>query len=346
MNSQIYNLLNDGGDHKGRRSSLDMVPLRVLLHEYGEELFNYYGEDFYVPGDEEKWLNDGEVNSDTMILCMVDRSEGYKITKKDVRKKIRKAGSQRRRKIKHRYSYVNPMNRIHGYIVLKKENIQKFPEKKVASILAIATTTFSDKRGVGSDIMDLSIQLMKECGYDDIILEASNDYAYVEEDDDEWEDEEETSSDEEEDEEEDTSSDEEQDEEEERSWYPTEEVLDIISHELWRKTMRKSEGADPYYNIDKEYIWMVVNDYLFHTEEGNIENSDEEEEEEEEEYSLSEEPEDYEYGGYWYKEGKKSQQRLIEFYEKFGFVEEPDIYLNWGCYDENPYPTMIYSVVS
>jgi hypothetical protein len=269
-----------------------------------------------------------------------------------VRKKIRKAGSQRRRKIKHRYSYVNPMNRIHGYIILKKENIQKFPEKKIASILAIATTTFSDKRGVGSDIMDLSIQLMKECGYDDIILEASNDYAYVEEDDDEWEDEDETSSDEEEDEEEGTSSDEEEYEEEERSWYPTEEVLDIISHELWRKTMRKSEGSDPYYNIDKEYIGMVVNDYLFHTEEGNIENSDEEEEEEkeeeeeEEEYSLSEEPEDYEYGGYWYKEGKKSQQRLIEFYEKFGFVEDPDIYLNWGCYDENPYPTMIYSVVS
>ena len=62
MNSQIFNLLNDGGDHKGRRSSLDMVPLRDFLHEYGEELFNYYGEDFYVPGDEEKWLNDGEVN--------------------------------------------------------------------------------------------------------------------------------------------------------------------------------------------------------------------------------------------------------------------------------------------
>tara|TARA_Y100000593_G_scaffold83061_1_gene156375 strand:- start:1083 stop:2039 length:957 start_codon:yes stop_codon:yes gene_type:complete len=318
-----------------------MVPLRDFLHEYGEELFSYYGEDFYVPGDEENWLNDGEVNSDTMILCMVDRSEGYKITKKDVRKKIRKAGSQRRRKIKHRYSYVNPMNRIHGYIVLKKEKIQKFPEKKIASILAIATTTFSDKRGVGSDIMDLSIKLMKECGYDNIILEASNDYAYVEEDEGEWEEEEETSSDEEEN----TSSDEEGglEEDEEQFWYPTEEVLDIISHELWRKTMRKSEGSNPYYNIDKEYIWMIVNDYLSHTEE---EEEEEEEEGEEEEYCLSEEPEDYEYGGYWYKEGKKSQQRLIEFYEKFGFVEDPDIYLNWGCYDENPYPTMIYTVVS
>tara|TARA_Y100000590_G_scaffold153616_1_gene176442 strand:- start:11897 stop:12931 length:1035 start_codon:yes stop_codon:yes gene_type:complete len=344
MNSQIYNLLNDGGDHKGRRSSLAMVPLRDFLHEYGEELFSYYGEDFYVPGDEENWLNDGEVNSDTMILCMVDRSEGYKITKKDVRKKIRKAGSQRRRKIKHRYSYVNPMNRIHGYIVLKKEKIQKFPEKKIASILAIATTTFSDKRGVGSDIMDLSIKLMKECGYDNIILEASNDYAYVEEDDGEWEEEEETSSDEEEN----TSSDEEGglEEDEEQFWYPTEEVLDIISHELWRKTMRKSEGSNPYYNIDKEYIWMIVNDYLSHTEEEEEEEEEEGEEGEEEEYCLSEEPEDYEYGGYWYKEGKKSQQRLIEFYEKFGFVEDPDIYLNWGCYDENPYPTMIYTVVS
>ena len=106
--------------------------------------------------------------------------------------------------------------------------------------------------------------------------------------------------------------------------------------------MRKPEGCNPYYNIDKEYIWMIVSDYLFHTEAEDVEVNDEEEEE----YELSEEPEDYEYGGYWYKEGKKSQQRLMEFYEKFGFVEDPDIYLNWGCYDDNPYPTMRYSLVS
>ena len=116
--------------------------------------------------------------------------------------------------------------------------------------------------------------------------------------------------------------------------------------------MRKPEGDIPYYNIGKDYIWDNVNSYL------SCEIDGEECEEEyvlsenevildleEEEYELSEEPEDYEYGGYWYKEGKKSQQRLMEFYEKFGFVEDPDIYLNWGCYDENPYPTMRYSVV-
>ena len=353
MNTQIYNFLNNDGIHKGRRSSLDIVTLRGFLHEYGEELVNYYGEDFYIPG-EEKWLSDGEMKTDTMILCMVDFCDDNSfITKKSVRRSLRRAGSERRKRIKHRYSYENPMNRIHGFVVLTKESIEKYPEKKVMSISTIATSIFSENRGIGSDMMDILIHIAKECDYDDIILEAANDYAAQTEEEDDSEEGDERWWDEEEEE----GEEEEEEDEEEYIWEPTEEILEIISHELWRKTMRKPEGDTPYYNIGKDYIWDNVNSYLtceIEEEEGEDILSEKEvildfggeEEEEEEEYCLSEEPEDYEYGGYWYKEGKKSQKRLMEFYEKFGFIEDPDIYLNWGCYDEHPYPTMRLTVLS
>ena len=51
-------------------------------------------------------------------------------------------------------------------------------------------------------------------------------------------------------------------------------------------------------------------------------------------------PKDYEYGGFWYKKGIRSQEKLIDFYKKFGFKEDPNVYLNWGCFSDYPYPSM------
>ena len=346
MNKEIYNfLLWDQKLVKGERSGLSLFTLKDFLYKYGGDLQKYYSEDFYVQGDEEVWppeYTEG-CESDSMILCMVDTCDDKKvITKKSVRKSLRKAGSERRRRIKHRYSYENPMNRIHGFAVLKREYSPTYPEKKLMSISTIATTIFSENRGVGSDMMDIIIHLGNVCKYDDIILEAANEHAYYafgyesEEEEEEWDTEEEEEGEE---------------EEQDNIWYPTEEVLEIITHELWRKTMRKPEGDNPYYNLGKDYIWENVESYLLNeiAEEGEEEEGDKEDvdvEEDVERVSLPEEPEDYEYGGFWYKKGKESQSRLMEFYGKFGFVEDPDIYLNWACYDENPYPTMRYSVVS
>ena len=159
------------------------------------------------------------------------------------------------------------MNRIHGFVVITKESIEKYPDKKVMSISTIATSIFSENRGIGSDMMDIVIHIAKECGYDDIILEAANDYAAqteAEEDSEEgderwWDEEEHEEEDEEEDDEEE---DEEEEDEEEYIWEPTEEILEIISHELWRQTMRKPEGDTPYYNIGNDYIWDNVNSYM------------------------------------------------------------------------------------
>jgi hypothetical protein len=30
----------------------------------------------------------------------------------------------------------------------------------------------------------------------------------------------------------------------------------------------------------------------------------------------------------------------MEFYGKWGFKEDPDVHMNWGCYEEIPFPTM------
>ena len=318
---------------KGGRSGLSLITLKDFLYKYGECLQNYYGEDFYTNGSGEVWSHDNTkgCESDTMILCMADLCEDDTvITKKSIRKSLRRAGSKRRRRIKHRYSYENPMNRIHGFIVLTRVYIPKYPKNKVMSISTIATSIFSDYHGIGSDLMDIIIHLGKVCRYDDIILEVANDFAYNAFEEDSEEEEEEG----------------EDEEEEDNTWYPTEEVLDVISHELWRKTMRKPEGINPYYNLGKDYIWNNVNSYLLHEVAVDDQNDIENEMNDQKEYSLSEEPEDYEYGGFWYKKGKLSQRRLMEFYEKFGFVEDSDIYLNWACYDEYPYPTMRYSLIS
>ena len=69
-----------------------------------------------------------------------------------------------------------------------------------------------------------------------------------------------------------------------------------------------------------------------------------EEDEEKQPNYVHEEPGDNEYGGFWYRKGYKSQEGLIGFYKKFGFVDEPKVNLEWSCYSEIPFPSMICSL--
>jgi len=361
MNAQLYRTLWDNEKenwYEGLRTELPMMSLRDFLLRYGEELRDYYGEDFYSPGESpEYWMNDSEANGPLSIFCLVHQGTKKWLGKprhtltQDVRKRFRSAGSARRRKIRHRYSYENPMNRIHGFVILEEKNSPEYPDKKIMAISIICSSSFSSYWGVGSDIMDQVIWAAKKCGYSDIILEVANDHAaMILENNDEEDSESEEDWSEEDSEEESEDSDSEEDED---IWYPTEEVIDIISHELWRKTMRKPEGDNPYYNLGKDYIRQEIESYLFQTgteEESNEESeeSNEESEESEEESihkkeknsSISEEPEDNEYGGFWYTKGKRSQEKLMKFYEKFDFAEDPSVFLDWGCFDEIPFPTM------
>ena len=313
----------------GGRTGLKCFTLGEFIREYCVLLEHYYDEDF---GSEflEEVLTEKVFSSTsskkTSILCLVDtRDVTLSCSKKQA---LRRGGVSRRRKIKHRYSYENPFNRIHGYMIVENANNSLTPTgKDLLSLSLVCSSVFSEKRGIGSDLMDILIAYTKKCSFTDIVLEVANEYSGKGFDSDEEDsDEEDSDSDEEEE-------DSDEEEELEEEWSPCEDVLEIISHELWRKTMRKNESNTPYYNVDEGYILSHVDDYFF--------NDNFEKEEKEENAVESGEPKDYEYGGYWFKKGYESQIRLIDFYKKFGFYDEPKVNIEWNCFGEVPFPAMI-----
>ena len=320
----------------GSRSGLRCMDLRDFIGDYAIELENYYGADF---GEDKRGLSDFgrfDGGEQPCIICFVDEEDiAFASTNKPA---LRRAGRKRRQKIKHRYSYENPMNRIHGFMFVEGGNNNLTPEdKNILSLSLICSSTFTDKKGIGSDMMDILLDGAKEIGYTDIVLEVANEFSGKGHD----EEEQDRQSESEEEDEEQTEQSEEEDEEqaehsEEEEWFPDEEALEIITHELWRKTMRFKDDT-PYYNVDKEYISQHVEEYFY-------QQDYEEEDEEKEPIDVNDEPYENEYGGFWYRKGYKSQEGLIGFYKKFGFVDEPKVHHEWNCYSEIPFPTMVCSL--
>jgi ribosomal protein S18 acetylase RimI-like enzyme len=349
------------------KKPLTSMTLKSFMERYSDELDAYYGEDFclkegvsLVKGS----VDEGVTSLKTIIWVLVDSDEGT--IPSDIKKKIRRAGKWRRDKLKHQWSYVNPLNRIHGYAILKDVTntvtLSHHVPKKVLSISAICASYFTVGRGIGNALMKLTEDYAKEAGYTDIILEVANEYsAYAfidEEEDDEEED--------------DTDDDTDSDEEEAEDYIPDDNVLEIISEEFWKKCMRKTVSQNPYYNLDQQYIKECLTEYF------NSENkpfnslvsvSDPISPGSEPIWSGSEpiwsgsepiwsgsepiwsgsepnivtdpdDPKDTEYGGFWYQKGKISQARLMKFYEKYGYIEDADVHLNWCCFTTVPYPTM------
>ena len=153
----------------GKRTKLSVMTLRRYVENYNEELEEYYDEDFgsgFLCSDSNYGSN--------MVLCLVDENEKANISK-EVRQKIKKAGKYRRDKLKHQWTYSNPMNRIHGYIMLTDVTSDMTPKgKRVMSIPLICSSYFSTFRGVGCDLMDLTKEFCSAVGYTDIVLEVSN----------------------------------------------------------------------------------------------------------------------------------------------------------------------------
>jgi ribosomal protein S18 acetylase RimI-like enzyme len=299
---------------RGKRSGLRCMTLKTFIDLYQKDLTSYYGSDF------EDVTFCGSF-SDTAIICLVEEGP---IRYTQQKRSPRRLGKKRRERIKHRYSFINPFNRIHGYAIVENGNTNLTPEGKLfLSLSLICSSPFSDKKGVGSDLMDILKDKAKESGYTDIILEVANEHAQEAVPEEE--------SDEEESEEEESDS---EDEDEDEKWYPSEETLETIAHEMWRKTMRKDIDGDPYYNIDEEYISERMYYYLWnwtkqtrHCVPKGIQDK--------------EEPTEEEYGGFWYRKGLMSSCGLIQFYEKHGFREDRRVHLDWQCYGDIPFPTMI-----
>jgi hypothetical protein len=345
---------------------LSSMTLMSFMERYSDELDAYYGEDFclkegvsLVKGSLVKGsLVKGSLVEDvtslkTIIWVLVDSEEG--IIPSDIKKKIRRAGKWRRDKLKHQWSYVNPLNRIHGYAILKDVTntvtLSHPVPKKVLSISAICASYFTVGRGIGNALMKLTEDYAKEAGYTDIILEVANEYssyAFMDDEEDDEEEEDDVSD-------EDTDTDE---EEEEEDYIPDDNVLEILSEEFWKKCMRKTVSQNPYYNLDQQYIKECLTEYFVSVKrKSNTLVSDSESiwsgsepiwSGSEPIWSGSEtnivtdpdDPKDTEYGGFWYQKGKISQARLMQFYEKYGYIEDADVHLNWCCFTNVPYPTM------
>ena len=98
--------------------------------------------------------------------------------------------------------------------------------------------------------------------------------------------------------------------------------------------MRKQENNLPYYNFDKEYVHDCIYSYIsskkYSSKGKKIKPTPD-----------KNEPKDYEYGGFWYAKGRRTQKKLISFYTKYGFTEDQNIYLKWCVFSDYPFPSMI-----
>ena len=263
------------------------------------------------------------------IICLVDIREDILSTLSSTRKKIyRKAGSRRRRRMKRQYYYSNVFNRIHGFVALENIETSDFmPEKiNVVSLSIICSSSYSNKKGVGSALMNFTIEICKS-KYSDIVLEVSNEFA---------------ENDNISDTESEYSDDEYSDDEESYKRNTNDEIIERITSEFERKTLRLRKSLDgkvsPYFNIGDEYIEDIIYSYL--------------NDEKQELYDYTDKfisfnldkPGGYDYGGFFYKKGKQSQIELFSFYEKFGFMEKPEINYEWKLFTPTPYPAMILSL--
>ena len=298
----------------GKRTELFIINLQEFLKIYCEEIQEYYSIGEWTLVDE----------SITQVFCLIDQST--KSTHRNgISKKYRRVGKIRRNKMKHRYSYKNPLNRILGFLILsEKEKLSFVPEKKILLLDLICSSSFTTIRGIGGDLMDFMKDYAKKHDYTDIILEVANNITRDGIPDSEEEEEVEVEEIEEEEEEEEV-------EEEEEDY--SEDLLDILSHEFWRKTMRRHKGGCPSYTISETYIHDCLESLFYEYE------SDEDEIIQE---KISNE--EIGYHGYWYRVGKQSQLPLLRFYEKFGFTENSDIWHHWNCFSSIPFPTMICPV--
>ena len=106
--------------------------------------------------------------------------------------------------------------------------------------------------------------------------------------------------------------------------------------------MRKSEdGHRVYYNLEQEYIEAGLWNYFHCASEGCLSLW---KGTEKRTISDKDDPKDTEYGGFWYLKGKRSQNKLMKFYGKFGFIEDPEVHTDWCIFSQVPYPTMRLSL--
>ena len=129
-----------------RKTNLTLITLKRFLEHYVNEVSDYY--------DLGPWKKLREEDSDVLILCLVDYQSQTK------RKRTPKsAGKIRRDKFKHRHTYNNPLNRIHGFVALEECSTINVGDRNVVSIAVVGSSIFSPFRGIGSDLMSCGVNV-------------------------------------------------------------------------------------------------------------------------------------------------------------------------------------------
>mgnify|MGYP001959978342 CR=1 FL=1 len=350
IHHHLYGYHEEADQSKWRRNCLDRIGLSERFKGFRMMGLKDFLELYQIP--EATGVCFPNEKSHYEVLVLVDCRENVGGTmSRSIQTKCRKSGKQRRRRLRNQYNYTNVYNRIHGFVALEDYPLHSeytdIPEdKKVLGISLMCASSYSNKKGIGSELMKVVLSLAKQSNspYTDVVLEAANEYADVEEEEEEEEEEEGMLVD-------------------EVNQY--EDLLKTITKEFSRKILRvdKSKDGLAFYNVDSEYVYEILYKYLLdeddeseseeeESEEEELEEESEEEEEESEEEESDEEEDDdeddgpgeYEYGGFWYNKGKKSQKKLLEFYERWGFKEDPSIHKEWGIFGDIPFPSMYCSV--
>ena len=311
--TSFKNFVRDSTSYKKTKANLQIYSLKHFMEHYHDIFHEYHEEEplFYYDDDE---------TGNHEIMCLVDTSVTKEHTmKRDMRKKFRKAGSLRRKKLREKYSYRNPLNRIHAYIIVEKSPGES--DDTTMAINVICSSNYSDIKGIGRYMMETTLESAKLAKFENVVLEVGNQEAEEreEESDSDFESDCDTDSG--------TDSDSEEEEltEEEKQ---IEDVADIIASKLWRISVRHNNGI-PLYNIGEEYIYSIIRDYLL------VEVN------EYEEWEPDNDDEEYGYGGYYYHKGKRDCASLIKYYESFGFTEESRVNTEWKCFSIVPFPSMI-----
>ena len=283
----------------------------------------------------------------------------------------------RRKKMQSRYTYSNPLNRIHGFTVMDDEPcLCRDSSQKYLSIKIICANPFASKAGikaVGTYILMFTMCMAYKYHFDKLILEVTNSRAA------DILGEEESDSDEEEDDDDEDDSDEEDEEEEDDDDDSDEEDEENTCCDITISNNIKCNSEDDEYDSDSstkdkydyverideldqlygkkdlvelcecyeidfnkkdsktELIYKIVKFEFWNIQEYE----DMYENDDCESDWITKDDDDLEYGGKYYLEGKNETKNLYcNFYEKHGFRENPDLNTKEKCFSIDPLPSM------
>ena len=176
--------MKDSGSSKSPSDNMVLMNWKEFYENYRDEvheLIDYFGEDYYL-GD--------LIFSGKELVFLVDTSVEYNdCMTRDIKRKYKKsAGKKRREKMREHYNYMYLLPRIHGFMMLAEvepehyKNHSKYGKykttglehRKILQLVNITTSRYTDRRGVGTYMLECMKIIAQYSDYTDIVLEVAN----------------------------------------------------------------------------------------------------------------------------------------------------------------------------